>query len=323
MHHRLITALAVSGVLALTAGSASAQFGQIRTADQVVADAAAFRASLPGDTPFVGPDGRIVLGHRCSTHDLTDAEHAASDAKVAMIEAGMAMLTAGEMLARPQFAAKKNKVNTYIHVIHSGNRGEVSAAAIRAQIKVLNQSFKKHGFKFKLKGVTRTNNAAWFKGCSKANTERQITRELAVDPKRNLNIYLCGPNDGTLGWAYLPGGATTGTSRDGVFLLYSSLPGGGAVPYDEGDTATHEVGHYLGLDHTFFGGCSDRDKVADTPAERSPAYGCPIGRDTCVGGGEDPIFDFMDYTDDSCMNSFTKGQRERMQQQVNAHRPGI
>lgn len=323
MHQRLITTLAVLGVLALAAGSASAQFGQIRTSDQLLADAAAFRASLPRDTPFVAADGRIVLGHRCSTHDLNDAEHAASDAKVAMIEAGMAMPTVEELLADPRLTAKKNKVNTYIHVIHSGKQGDVPDAAIKAQIKVLNQSFRRQGFRFKLKGITRTNNASWFKGCSKASTERQITKELAVDPKRSLNIYLCSPSGGTLGWAYLPGGRTTGTSSDGVFLLYSSLPGGSAAPYNEGDTGTHEVGHYLGLDHTFFGGCSDRDQVADTAAEKSPAYGCPIGRDTCPGGGEDPIFDFMDYTDDSCMNSFTTGQRERMHQQVNAHRPGI
>lgn len=322
MRYPITTAAALLGVVALTASSASAQFGQIRSAEQVAADAAEFRSSLPRDTPFVNPDGTIVLGHRCSTHDLNDAERAASDAKLAMIEAGMAMPTAEEMLGNPQLALKKNKVNTYIHVIHSGGQGNVSSAAISAQIKVLNKAFRKHGFRFKLKGVTRTNNGSWFRGCG-GNAERQITNKLAVNPRQNLNIYLCNPSGGTLGWAYLPGSGITGTSRDGVFLLHSTLPGGSAAPYNKGDTGTHEVGHYLGLDHTFFGGCGDRDKVSDTPAERSPAYGCPIGRDSCSGGGKDPIFNFMDYTDDSCMNSFTNGQRSRMNQQVSAHRPAI
>jgi len=322
MRYRVTTAVAILGAVALTASSASAQFGQIRTPDQVAEDAAAFRASQPRDTPFVDASGTIVLGHRCSTHDLTDAEHAASDAKVAMIEAGMAMPTVEEMLADPQLAARKNKVNTYVHVIYSGNKGNVSTSAIKAQIKILNKAFRKHGFKFKLKGITRTNNNSWYKGCA-GNAERQITSKLAVNPRQNLNIYLCNPNGGILGWAYLPGSGITGTSRDGVFLLHSSLPGGNAAPYNKGDTGTHEVGHYLGLDHTFFGGCSDRDKVSDTPAEKSPAFGCPIGRDTCAGGGKDPIRNFMDYTDDSCMNQFTSGQRSRMNKQVNAHRPGI
>jgi hypothetical protein len=151
-----------------------------------------------------------------------------------------------------------------------------------------------------------------------------MKQALAIDPATTLNIYTCEPSQGILGYAYYPWSYPEDSFWHGAVLLYSSLPGGGAFPYDEGDTGTHEVGHYLGLYHTFEGGCSEPgDHVGDTPAEASPAYSCPIGRDSCPAAGVDPIHNFMDYTDDACMFEFTAAQGVRMQDAVATYRPTL
>ena len=102
-----------------------------------------------------------------------------------------------------------------------------------------------------------------------------------------LNLYSTTAGD-YLGWAYLPDITEKAGQRilDGVVFDWESIPGTSttyAGRYDQGETATHEVGHWLNLEHTFFGGCNAKgDFVEDTPAEKTPTSGCPAGKDTCT-----------------------------------------
>jgi len=194
---------------------------------------------------------------------------------------------------------------------------------INAQMNVLNQAYGKFGWSFTLAATDQTANNTWFNGCY-GSSETPMKNALHRGTADDLNIYTCNPSNGILGYATFPSDYSRAPLKDGVVVLYSSLPGGGAVPYDEGDTATHEVGHWMGLYHTFQGGCNGQgDRVSDTPAEKSAAFGCPSGRDTCRSKpGLDPSENFMDYTDDACMFQFSAGQDSRMDAQFTAYRFG-
>ncbi|HLU66437.1 MAG TPA: zinc metalloprotease [Kofleriaceae bacterium] len=218
-------------------------------------------------------------------------------------------------------------VAVHVHVITSSSgEGAVSSGQINSQIQVLNDAFASAGFSFTLASTDVTANDRWYTAGPDTAAEAEMKAALRQGSAEDLNLYVSNPGGGLLGWATFPNWYASDPSGDGVVILNGSLPGGWAAPYNEGDTATHEVGHWAGLYHTFQGGCSGSgDSVSDTPAERSPAYGCPVGRDTCKGkrgAGLDPIENFMDYTDDSCMVLFTTGQAERMGAAWMAYRAG-
>lgn len=241
-----------------------------------------------------------------------------------------------------EFNAKRNPgqirksgsvtIGVFFHVINKGKgiaNGDVPIKWLHDQIDVLNEAFAgadyaatsgsaNTPYRFSIIGVDRTTNAEWFNSGIDSAAEREMKAALHVGGANTLNFYVNNAGGVYLGWATFPFWYEDDPLQDGVVVLYSSLPGGdccGSRVYNEGDTGSHEVGHWLGLFHTFQGGCAANynDFVADTPSERSPAFGCPVGRDTCPGLGVDPIENFMDYTEDSCMYQFTAGQSSRME----------
>jgi hypothetical protein len=277
-------------------------------------------SSEVGEGVDVGSDTAAAapVVRTCGTREYTEAE-------VALLEAEF------EALApyKDNFNATGDiTINVYWHVINSGtsaSQGNISDTMIADQIKVLNAAYSGRGFQFALVSTDRTTNSTWYNGCygTSESTMKAATRKGTAD---DLNVWSCNPSNGILGYATFPSSYGSSPSKDGVVLLHSSLPGGSAAPYNEGDTGTHEVGHWLGLYHTFQGGCSKSgDLVADTPAERSAAYGCPTGRNSCTQTqypGVDPITNFMDYTDDYCMFEFSTGQADRMKAQWATYRAG-
>ncbi len=202
---------------------------------------------------------------------------------------------------------------------------------IQAQMKVLNDSFSGRTssagpdspFRFDLTEITWTVNAAWA-NVSPGKVEKQMKTALRQGDSETLNVYSADIGGGLLGWAYFPKDYNNGRDIwDGVVILDESMPGGTASPYNEGDTLTHEVGHWMMLEHTFAGACSaSGDGVADTPREAYPQFYCAEGLDSCPAPGLDPVHNFMDYTEDFCMDHFTRGQVERMNDAWIAFRQG-
>jgi hypothetical protein len=275
-------------------------------------------------TRFDNQKAFIDSGARCSTRHVTDFEQRLHDA------AHRSFLSERAIAGLPVALRPPSSVNipVWVHVINRGAglaNGDIPQSQIDAQMQVLNSAYASTStpFFFTLAGVTRTTNATWYTMQPGSSAETQAKNALHRGGAGTLNIYTANPSGGLLGWATFPQDYATRPTNDGVVVLYSSVPGGSAAPYNLGDTATHEVGHWLGLYHTFQGGCNGQgDQVSDTPAERSAAFGCPTGRNSCRNKpGNDPITNFMDYTDDSCMFTFSAGQSTRMDTLHQQYRP--
>lgn len=256
---------------------------------------------------------------RCGTPELTPEQVAAIERQT-------------DFLARikgyDEEAAMRGPFNIPIvfHVIHDGANGQLSTADIQAQVDVLNQAYRRQGRGvFTVEDIDYTDNATWFNMGYGSQAERDAKEALHWDSDYYLNFYTANPGGGLLGWATFPWDQAGDPNMDGVVVRWDSLPGQPGDPFNEGDTGTHEVGHWVGLYHTFQNGCAaPGDEVDDTPYEAEPGYGCPVGRDTCPADpGDDPIENFMDYSDDSCMNTFTERQHRRLRRMVHLYRPGM
>lgn len=239
------------------------------------------------------------------------------------------------------------------HVIHNGEAvgsgTNISTALINAQIEQINNDFRKimgtsgyntnpvgadteiefcaalvdpNGNVLASPGIDRINrnDRGWSAGAySDTYIDSNIKPQTYWDPTRYVNVWVMDLGGGLLGYATFPDMSTSSSvaEQDGVVILYSSVGSSAmpssATPYNEGRTLTHELGHFFNLYHTFQGGCSaSNDLCDDTPKTSAPSFGCPVGRTSC-GGVLTMIENYMDYTDDGCMNIFTMDQKARIQ----------
>lgn len=211
-------------------------------------------------------------------------------------------------------------IKVAFHVIQANDgSGFLSNVVLQNQFSQLNSNFSNTIFSFELESIDYSTNDNWYYNVDENNIyENQMHNELSLDPETRLNVYFVG-NESYYGYAKFP---WKDRSRfDGVVIYNGTVPGGTLTNYNEGKTLTHEVGHYLGLWHTFHKGCRVGDNVDDTPEQNYETSGCPTNKDTCPNlMGLDPINNYMDYSYDSCMSEFTQGQNQRMNWAIRKYR---
>lgn len=270
-----------------------------------------------------------ILERRCATHDVSTGDRS----RLRELENGFI----AESNITEADLSTTIKVR-FIHIVDGAN-GRISATQRAAQIAVLNAAYEFVGlaFEYDENEVTEVSNTSYFTMGHRSLRERNCkSSHQAMPPEEGLNLYTAQPGGGILGWATFPHEMEGDPIMDGVVLLHSSLPGGAATPYNLGMTAVHEVGHWLGLFHTFQDGCNvsphgvDGDQVTDTPPHSGANYGTP-GDDghphnlcpNAAAGSLCPVHNYMNYVDDNWMNVFTSGQKDRIWAQIGMFRPEL
>lgn len=249
------------------------------------------------------------------------------------IESGQAMRVVDKLITIP----------VVVHVVHRTEKENISDAQVKSQIDSLNKDYRtKNADLSKVPKVWRSlvvDSKIQFalakkdpRGKKTSGIVRTATKTASFGPNdtvkaaktggvdawptdRYLNIWVCNLGQGLLGYAQFPGGPS---KTDGVVILYTAFgtQGTATTPFNKGRTATHEVGHYLGLRHIWGdrNDCSGDDFVVDTPRARAANYGKPkFPQVTCSNGPSGDMFmNYMDYVDDAAMFMFTSGQVARM-----------
>ena len=244
-----------------------------------------------------------------------------------------------------------------VHVVYNASGENISDSQVQSQIDVLNEDYARLNadasqtpaafqgvaanceIQFCLaqrdpnnqptNGITRTPTTAVTFPLGGAVKHAATGGKNAWPNDKYLNIWVCNLANPVIGFATLP--ATSSPDEDGVVIVYKHFGRTGNVqgPYNKGRTATHEVGHWLNLLHTWGDDenssdpCAGTDQVSDTPNQSGPNFGCPALTTNSCGNGGDMFMNFMDYTDDNCMNIFTAGQKNRMLATLNGIRSSI
>ncbi|KAF9050455.1 hypothetical protein BJ165DRAFT_1525675 [Panaeolus papilionaceus] len=272
---------------------------------------------------------------RCSTQTPSGDVRAQLDANFTAM--GIEPIDDEELvLSSRGLGSRRRTIDVFFNVLYKNQTregGYLPRNMITDQMWVLNEDYRKTGLSFNLKKLTYYKNETWYGDAFWGNDpNREMSLKLRKGGPDTLNIYSVGftaPfNAGYLGYATFPYEYIEYPEIDGVVLLGESLPGGTATNYNLGKTLTHEVGPWVGLWHTFQTEYNDYwceetpgDEVGDTPAQEGPSSGCPIGRDSCPGHeGLDPIHNYMDYSYDSCLTEFSRGQIRRLRGQLFAYR---
>jgi len=206
--------------------------------------------------------------------------------------------------------------------------GLISTAVIEQQTEVLNNAYNDFGYTFVTSNIDSAVNAGWYYATDShkfetgqwSNTDQYLAmaQAMTIDVTHSINYFWTGARL-TSGLGVHPWSFPEDDSRHGLFCGNYTIPGG-EPGLNLGITGVHEVGHYLGLYHTFENGCSSPgDEVEDTPYQSEANYLCPTSNYSC--GSYDDIGNYMDYMDDECLTHFTPGQKDRIDWAIETYRP--